>query len=447
MKSEIHIVRHEDGTFQRYQVVSDFAWKDLHYFNPGIERKAITELVRLYDVNIIPKLPVHTGPFVFVHVPEGETVNLDRNTDEGYIYDDSILLSMILNRAFLEGGLKWDGEKLIADDPKLSAILKHLEEIGMLGISADEGDGMHIIPVNEKIGFVSRKKDVQVSVNSHFFLMDPTDMDSPYCKIATPHGLILEDGHISNPPLNHRALLLVDGEGNAKISHVELKDLEFLIDNVIYKGGENCTLHFRPDERVTPRHDGTDLIITEEKVVAVKKGGESTIPVAGFVLSVPGNIELHDNGVVYRGLEDYILGSQVGPEMMDEGKMIDHLIFPFFRFGLDPVVYAPTVYPLPFETARASRICLGTDEYDNPVLIWAEGAGKLGIDKENDSTGASLLEMAEFCRSQHYRNIINLDGGGSAALNYQGKRLMKIADRMPITNAECERPVPNGLYI
>ena len=447
MKSEIHVVNHDDGTFQRYQVVSGFSWKDIHYFNPGIERKSIVELVRLYDVNIIPKLPIHSGPFVFLHVPDDDVLDLDRNTEEGYIYDDSVLLAITLGKAFREGSIKWNGSDLIAEDENISRVLRHLEEIGMLGISKDDGDGIHFIPVNGKLGFVSRKKDVQVSVNSHFFLMDPTDIDSPYCRLATPHGLILENGIITNPPLNHRALLLVDGNGNAKIGHVELKDLEFKIDGVTYIDGKNCTLHFRPDERTTPKIEGTDIIITEDHVVALKKGGESVIPVAGFVISVPGDIELQDNGVLYMGLEDYIFASQVGPEMMDEGVMIDHLIFPFYRMGKDPVVYAPTVYPLPFETARASRICLGTNEDSSPVLIWAEGAGKLGIDKELDSTGASLLEMAEFCRSQHYRNIINLDGGGSAALNFQGKRLMKIADRMPQTNDECERPVPNGLYI
>ena len=447
MNSEIYRVEHEDGTFQRFQVVTGFKWEDVHYFSPGIERKSVVELVRLYDVNIIPKLREHTGPYVFVHVPEDMAIDLDPDTEEGHIYDSSILLAMTMDRAFRDGNLRWDGTGLWVGDPTLDSILKVLEERGMLGIAADEGDGMHVIPINGKLGFVSRKASMPVAVNSHFFLMDPTDMDSPYCKIGTPHGLVLSGGHISNPPLNHRSLLLVGRDGRARITHVELSELSFLIDGVRYVGGRNCTLHFRPDERITPKHDGMDLIITEEEVVAVKKGGESVIPVAGFVISVDGDVRLKDNGVTYEGIDDYLFGAQVGPEMVKDGCMIDHLAFPFCKVGVDPVVFAPTVYPLPFETARASRICIGTDGNGSPVLVWAEGAGKLGIDRENDSTGASLLEMAQFCSSQGYGNIINLDGGGSAALNYQGRRLLKIADRMPVTNAECERPVPNGLYI
>ena len=105
------------------------------------------------------------------------------------------------------------------------------------------------------------------------------------------------------------------------------------------------------------------------------------------------------------------------------------------------------MYPLPFDKARASRICIGADRDGKPVLIWAEGEGKLGLDRKNDSTGATLLEMALFCRSLGLSDAVNLDGGGSAQLIYEGGRYLKMADRMPLTDAVLERPVPLGLSI
>ena len=446
MKTRIDTVMHEDGTFQRFQVVSGFDWDSLRFFSPGIEPLAVKELVRLYQVVINPTLEVHMGSFVFFNVPEDIHLPFKRNTAEGYIYDDNILLKLILEDGFRKGTVRLDGEKLATSDPEIEKILCILEDRGLIGISFDEGDFLNFIPINEKMGFISHREG-SLKVNCHFFLMDPTDMDSPYCKIETPHGLILEDGHVMNPPLNHRRLLLVDNEGRSRIARVELSDLTYEIDGVMYEPERNSRLHFRPDERVTPKHDGTDLVIVEEKVVAVKKGGNTIIPVAGFVLSVPGSLELGSTDVVYHGLEHFKFGAQVGPVVMDEGRAITSMCFPFFDFNSDEVIYAPTSYPLSFDHDRAARVLLGTDSEDRPLLIWAEGAGKLGIEKENDSTGASLLECADYCRSQGFKNVIHLDGGGSSQVILEGRRYLKIADRMPVTNAESERPIPNALYV
>lgn len=446
METRIDKVMHDDGTFQRFQVVTGFDWDSLRFFSPGMEPLAVKELVRLYQVVINPTLEVHMGSFVFFHVPEDINIPFDRNTEEGFIYDDNILLKLVLEDGFRKGIVGLDGERLASSDPEIERIIRMLDERGMIGISFDEASFLNFIPINEKMGFISHNEG-SLRVNCHFFLMDPTDMDSPYCKIATPHGLMLQDGHVLNPPLNHRRLLLVDNENRSRIARVELSDLTYEIDGVLYEPERNARLHFRPDERVTPSHDGTDLVIVEEKVVAVKKGGNTTIPVAGFVLSVPGSVEPVENDVVYHGLEHFKFGAQVGPVVMDEGRTITSMCFPFFDFSRDEVRYAPTSYPLDFDHDRAARVMLGTDCEDRPLLIWAEGAGKLGIEKEKDSTGASLLECAEYCRSQGFRNVIHLDGGGSSQILFEGRKYLKIADRMPVTNEESERPIPNALCV
>ena len=446
MKSEIFTVLHEDKTFQKYQVISDFSWSDVHYFSPGVRPKSLTELVRLYKVNIFPKILKTDDSFIFFNVPKGINLDFDREMECGYIYDDNILLKCVFEEAFQNGALTIENDKLISKDEIIANIINELSTRGMLSVCKNTGTNIVFVPVNKALGFIS-DVEANVSVNSHFFLMDPTDMASPYCQLGTPYGFSLERGKVLTPPLNHRALLLVDKREKAKITHIELKDLTFTLDEFEYIPGVNCELFFRPDNEKTAKHKGCDVIITENKVVAVKEGGESIIPVAGFVLSLNESIKLNDNSVIYKGLEDYLFGAQVGPEMVVDSVMKESMDFPFFREGVDTVLFAPTVYPLPYESARAARICLGTDKDDKPVIIWAEGAGKLGIDKKCDSTGSSLLEMAQFCASLLFKNVINLDGGGSAQIIYKHKRHLKIADRLPVSNKECERPVPNGIKL
>ena len=148
---------------------------------------------------------------------------------------------------------------------------------------------------------------------------------------------------------------------------------------------KNAVFHFRPEERRTPIHTETDIIITEDQVIAIKSGGGTTIPMAGFVISVKDTIDIADTHVTYHGLEDYIFGIQVGPSMMEDHMMIESLTCPFYTKEKDKVPFPSTVYPLPFETARAARIAVGTNAEGEAVLIWGEGAGKLQYKPKQDS--------------------------------------------------------------
>ena len=81
------------------------------------------------------------------------------------------------------------------------------------------------------------------------------------------------------------------------------------------------------------------------------------------------------------------------------------------------------------------------------MIVWAEGAGKLKYVPGDDSTGASLTEMADICEAFGMVNGVNLDGGGSSQININGVRELRISDRVPEGNAEKEREIGMGLYI
>ena len=81
------------------------------------------------------------------------------------------------------------------------------------------------------------------------------------------------------------------------------------------------------------------------------------------------------------------------------------------------------------------------------MLLWAEGVGKLGYTKGQDSCGASLSEMAEICSEVGMVNAVNLDGGGSAQILLENRRSLLISDRKRTDHSEAERPVPLGLVV
>ena len=100
-----------------------------------------------------------------------------------------------------------------------------------------------------------------------------------------------------------------------------------------------------------------------------------------------------------------------------------------------------------FHKSRAARIALGADKDGKPILLWAEGAAKIGHTPGTDSRGATLSDMAQFCADAGMVNAVNLDGGGSAQMLVAGKRALQLSDRDPKTHAETERPVPLALTV
>jgi exopolysaccharide biosynthesis protein len=80
------------------------------------------------------------------------------------------------------------------------------------------------------------------------------------------------------------------------------------------------------------------------------------------------------------------------------------------------------------------------------MVLWAEGAPKVGYTPGRDSCGASLFEMAELCALAGMVNAVNLDGGGSAQLLLGEKRCLGISDRKS-DGTEAERPIPLALAV
>ncbi len=444
MRTTIITETHQNGEKQRFQVLEEFAWKNLQFASPGFNPRAIREIARLYRLNIVEKDPSAYGRLVFFHVPSGSAFPFTDHSGNMQFFSRNISAKAQLQKLASEGSLYWDGSWK-SGDASVTLFLGQLEAAHFLEMVTGEKEEITFIPIDGKVGFLS-SLTAPLAVNSHFFLMDPTDLDSPFCELGTPHGLALKDGVVINPPLNHRPCLLVDTTETCHITQVELTDLVVELDSKQYQHDKNAIFYFRPETRSTPTSNGTDIVITGNTVVAVNQGGNTIVPMAGFILSLRNEISVQDTTVRFLGLEAYQFGIQVGPPMMRESSMVQTLCCPFYNPLVEQVPYPSTVYPLPFETARAARIALGTNRDGEPVLVWAEGASKRDYKRGKESSGASLLDLAQFCDRQHYQEIINLDGGGSAQVIYEGKRYLKIADRYE-DNSEAERPIPLALVV
>jgi hypothetical protein len=149
--------------------------------------------------------------------------------------------------------------------------------------------------------------------------------------------------------------------------------------------------------------------------------------------------------VTYHGFEDILFGIQAGNSTIINGIKTESFLSPFYNIRrLWSISYPPSLYPLDYQHDRAPRIALGADADGRPMLVWAEGAGKLRYTPGEDSCGASLSEMAELCCSVGMINGINLDGGGSAQILLEGRRALQISDRNP-DNTEAERAIPAGI--
>ncbi len=429
MESRIDIVRHSDGDIQRLQVVSGFAWRDIRFSYAPFSRESINRFAQLYRLSIISRDPCSFGRLLFFHVPHGFDVGGMPSTIGGVTYHD---LSANL-AAWLASG-----------DPEGETLFEKLEKLGYAATTEGAGSGVSYYPLSPHLGFAGDMRNHQIACNSHFFLMEPSDLESRYDLLGSPFGMVVEAGRMHLPPLYHRPAIAVDKDG-VHIVHPELKDVAFSIDGVTYRHGENCTFYERPDTEETPAAKGTALLIADGRVVASKNGGRVKVPMGGFVIHVPEFVSIFNPVVACRSRNSYQFAIQAGPVMVDDGV-------PSAGFGGFPlyegkgVSYPPTVFPLDWDDDRSGRMVLGGDRQGNPVLVWAESAGALGYEKGSQSSGCTLSEMASYCRDIGLATAVNLDGGGSAVMYYSGMRLLRGKDRTE-ENRESPRPVPAILVV
>lgn len=434
-----------DGEIQRVQTVRLDSWEQLEFLRPEPSDSALECFADIYRRYLVPACPWLFGNMVLFRLPEDMAMELPLDTPYGHLADRLIAAAAALRR----GVVVKCGKPVFRND-KARALWQALESRGCLRIVRGKLPVTQIIPVGNLCGYLTEAEpQARLKVNASFFIMDKFDCATVYDRIGTPLGLLVRDGVVENPPLFGREALLVKKDGGVSVEAVDIRNMGMEIDDSRYRHGENATVYSRPERSHTPPGKGTKLVIIGNRVAAVSEKPSVSIPASGFVLCPEGECSVQPgDSVRYLGLEDVRFGIQVGNSILRNGEKTLSFISRFYNiYKLQPVPFPPSLYPMDFHGARAARIALGADKEGKPMLLWAEGAAKLGHTPGADSRGATLADMAEFCADAGMVNAVNLDGGGSAQLLLDGCRSLQLSDRDPADGTEVQRPVPLALMV
>lgn len=446
MDSQIRVFQYPNGEIQKVQTVHLDSWEELNFLPMEYGDGALDCFAHIYRKFLVPAQPWVFGNMVMFHIPKGMEVPFSMKTGKYGTVADPLTAAA----AAMERGVKVIGGKPVFFDDRVESFWNALERANSLHVISGKLPVTTMIPVGDNTGYLSQTEPAAaMKVNASFFIMDRFDCSTIYDHVGTPLGLLVKDGVVKNPPLFEREALLVRKDGSVRVEQPKLSDLKIEIGGISYEHEKNAMFHSRPERNRTPIRSGKKLVIIGNRVAAVHSGLSAVIPTSGFVLCPVGECNAKPgDAVIYHGMENVSFGIQVGNSIIKDGTKTDHFISRFYNIkALERVPFPPSLYPLDFQKARAARIALGADERGKPVILWAEGAGKLGYIPGQDSCGASLSEMAEICSAVGMVNAVNLDGGGSAQILLNNRRSLLISDRNAPENTEAERPIPLGLIV
>lgn len=445
MESRIQTFTYPNGEIQRVHTVTLDSWKKLEYLQPEPAADALDRFAHIYRAFLVPAAPWLFGNLVMFCLPRELEATLPME-DPGC---GSLSQPLTAAALVLKAGLRIRDGKPHFRTPQARQLWQQLEEKNCIRLVQGNLPATQVIPVSDQVGYLTQAApEAALKVNAPFFIMDPFDSATAHDHVGNCIGLCVKDGSVLRPPQFQREALMVRQDGSVSVETPRLEDLTLEVGGRRYRVGVNARAYSRPKATHTPPGSGLRLVIVGDQVVAVKQGGRVAVPSSGFVLCPQGDCAVKaGDPVVYRGMEDVVFGIQVGNSVIRRGQITQGFRSPFYNIRrLEPVAFPPSLYPMDFEKDRAARIVLGADGAGRPMLLWAEGRGKLRYTPGEDSCGASLSELGPICAKVGMKEAVNLDGGGSAQLLLRGVRSLMLADRNE-DNTEAQRPVPMSLVV
>jgi hypothetical protein len=383
-----------------------------------------------------------------------------------------------------------------------------------------------LVPLSARGGLLSDgvgKPQPECAFNGGYYLWFDEEVANPYSFCLEPVGLVLHDGEVLSPPLYRRSAVIVSTAAYARTSDEARYSLqgpkitvrELALDNVSIAIGERLAIRgqecrllparlrhqagvevhtaatnppaVRPHQvalytRMFGRNPGSgqasvctpaandrvECVIVGREIASIKEGGESFIPMNGFILSLPGRLlEPLKDALDQQGhVVEYALDAgadavrpesavQVGPRLVRRHERLDVLarvaagVEEFAPCGHDGAAHgAPPLFLTPERQldGRIARMGLGlcTDARCYVALI--EGCEPRTSFVESDSVGATAREIADVLVELGCSDVVELDGGGSAGLFVGGRAIAKGADRNDIPFIAAERPVPGAWF-
>ena len=298
-------------------------------------------------------------------------------------------------------------------------------------------------------------------LNTHFFLFDPRELDSPLAAVGDPVGMLATHGQIRFPPILRRATLLHTG-GRWHVRHVGAEDLAIdLPDGTTLRPGaaDGPTLRYRGSDPDGPTTRSTtaacEIWLQGRSVSLIRRGGDGpTIPHGALVLSFhepPSADALRtleaQPSVRFRipRMPDLVTALQAGPQLLRDGAIVvSDASFREERFRTlgTPDPTAPLDFPANPDRTRAARVGIGVTRANTLVILAVQGTSSLAAAGPHSPTGCTLLELAEAFVEAGAVDALNCDGGGSAQVFSGSGVLLPSSDARGVPGALFDRPVP-----
>lgn len=356
-------------------------------------------------------------------------------------------------------------DELYAEDR--IAIYRAEPNISLREMYADFDPYKDLVAVGQ-MGFPSlyaRDNGYPIVFNTSFFLYEEEDYSSHFSLFGDAYNLQIEAGIIQSPALYKRSTLLIDSDHKVSMKKVAAQDLtlEFLGSTwdlsqfPVYTRSTTIKTQGKTLTHSPLESDQIHFIIIDRAVVGYKLGGGVQIPQNGFILSLPKYKAIKKSwqtkvNYTFTSGKVYQSALQCGPGLINDGKIIlsqDSLsneeFFPkkinsekMLDFGV-----VPTDYALDIDKTKAARTLMGVDKDYNFRVMVVEAVNRGMEEPWGESSGITLLELAKLAKRRKWKYALNLDGGGSATINYLYGQLTKGADRKRLPGLLYERMVPN----
>jgi hypothetical protein len=278
-----------------------------------------------------------------------------------------------------------------------------------------------------------------------------------------PTGVVVADGALLSEPVGARTALLVPSSGPARVAALRWRGTlsagaaTRLVDGVDRNrgripacggvGGDEPTQRIDPATTCTDASElvlltpgfggrspsgGTEAVVRDGVVSAVRRGGNTAVPSDGYVLSgsgdaarflrrrlAPGDrphLDLDLGHGIVPGDYRTILGG--APRLLRHG----HVRIPAAREGRGA------------DTGRNPRTIAGVRADGTILLVTIDGR------QPGWSLGATLREAARTARALGAVEAVCLDSGGSTVMTVRGRVVNRPSDG-------AERPVADGLFV
>ena len=291
-----------------------------------------------------------------------------------------------------------------------------------------------------------------------------------------PIGVVISDGRLASEPIEGRSALLVPRDPATPpriatlhfLGKATVDGRERLIDGVDRlrgfipacggRGGDrptdkpNGTLvchdpseliayDRRFGERTRPQSSGVEVTVKDGKATGEHRGGSTSIPEDGYVLSGSGDAAKFLRGAKQIGID---LGIDADGQRIEAAEFTAALGGGprLLRDGRTDIPCAAEGYVPPNDPGWGRRIAdrnprtmAGVDADGHLIVATVDGR------QPGFSVGLSYVEGATLMRALGARDAINLDGGGSATMVIRGKVVNSPSD------LEGERPVADSLEV